>query len=123
MLPLSRYSIAHMSMGLIYVPCKVLVQDGCLLKFDFYFVEKKLFFIFAMFSTSLQSHPEGNGEGQRVSCGAKNKIILFGNTTVGMKILPVVFLNKICVFLNKICVLMFTSHQLSLSLVVPGYAC
>ena len=54
MLPLSRYSIAHMSMGLIYVPCKVLVQDGCLLKFDFYFVEKKLLFIFAMFSKSLQ---------------------------------------------------------------------
>lgn len=95
MLPLSRYSIAHMSMGLIYVPCKVLVQDGCLLKIDFYFVEKKLFFIFAIFSTSLQSHPEGNGEGQRVSCGAK----------------------------NKICVLMFTSHQLSWSLVVHGYAC
>ncbi len=42
MLPLSRYSIAHLSMGLIYVPCKVLVQDGCLLKFDFYFVEKTL---------------------------------------------------------------------------------
>lgn len=43
MLPLSRYSIAHMSMGLIYVPCKVLVQDGCLLKIDFYFVEKSYF--------------------------------------------------------------------------------
>jgi len=116
MLPLSRYSIAHMSMDLISVPCKVLVQDGCLLKIDFYYVEKSYFCIFAMFSTSLQSHPEGNGEGQRVSCGAKNKIILFGNTTVGMKILPVVFLNKICV-------LMFTSHQLSWSLVVHGYAC
>lgn len=123
MLPLSRYSIAHMSMDLISVPCKVLVQDGCLLKFDSYFVEKKLFFIFAMFSTSLHSHPEGNGEGQRVRCGAKNKIILFGNTTVGMKILPVVFLNKICVILNNICVLMSTSHQLSWSLVVHGYAC
>ena len=75
MLPLSRYSIAHMSMGLIYVPCKVLVQDGCLLKIDFYYVEKKLFFIFAMFSTSLQSHPEGNGESQRVS--AERKIRLY----------------------------------------------